>query len=114
MEVGYPRIRIGTDVLVEVTMFPQGDHHLSSVDWGCEFYTDGAYKLSISKDKAFKLDNDRYLCPVPTHNFNPGLLKGDLRARIPNQYFEGGVKNEIVEIKLEKIYLGYELYRGCW
>ena len=105
MEVGYQRIRIGSDILVEVTMVAQGDYHLSSVDWDSVFYTDGAYKLSISKDKAFKLDNDRYLCPVPTHKFNPGLLKGDLRARIPNQYFEGGVKNEITEIQLEKTYL---------
>lgn len=105
MEVEYRRIRIGSDILVEVTMVPQGDYHLSSVDWDSEFYTDGAYKLSISKDKASKLDDDRYLCPVSTHKFNPGLLKGDLLARIPNQYFEGGVKNEKVEIQLEKALL---------
>ena len=105
MGVEYKQMRIGSDILVEVTMAAQGDHHLSSVDWDSEFYTDGAYKLSISKDKAFKLDDDRYLCPVSTHKFNPGLFKGDLRARIPNQYFEGGVKNEITDIKLEKVYL---------
>ena len=105
MDVGYRRIRIGSDLLVEVTKVDQGDYSLSSVDWDSVFYTDGAHKLSVPKDKAYKLDDDHYLCPVSTHKFNPGLLKGDLLVRIPNPYFESGIKNEINEIKLEKAYL---------
>lgn len=101
----YKKYRLGNDLLIDIVLGKDSTHSLADVDWVCEFYTDGAYKLSISKDKASKLGNDYYRCPVPTHKFNPGLLKGDLRTRIPNQYFEGGVKNEIVEIQLEKTFL---------
>ena len=101
----YKRYKKGNDFLVNLTMTSETGHHLGDVDWECDFFTDGHHKLTIPKNKAFGIDNDHYLCPVVSRNFSEGILQADLKVKIPNSYFEDGIKNEIVKVELDKIYI---------
>lgn len=105
MDNVYKRYKKGNDFLVDLTMTSETGHHLGDVDWECEFFTDGDYRLSIPKSKSFEVGNDHYLCPVVSRNFNEGILQADLKVGIPSPYFEDGVKNEIVKVELDKIYI---------
>ena len=100
----YKRLRIGNDILAEITI-SSGTHNLDEVNWECLFYTDGKNIVKILKSDSYRVDSNHYIVPVSTSEFNEGILQAYLQVELPNAYFKDGFKTEIVDINIEKMWL---------
>ena len=102
----YQRVKRGNDLLVNLYMKPKDDIHLKDVLWDVEFFTkENGYRLTIKKVNAFMVDEDNYLCPVPTDMFEAGILNATLKTKRASDYFEDGYQDEIVDFQVDKIIL---------
>lgn len=102
----YKRVKRGSDLLVNVMVTPIGGYHLADMLWDIEFYTDKkGYHLRLNKADTFKVDEDNYLCPVTTNEFNEGILWATINTRVPSEYFKDGYQDEPVDFQVDKIFL---------
>lgn len=84
----------GTEVAACVTMQPNGEHTLASVEWQCDFWTTGR-RFRVTKDKAFQDGENSYICYVDSTKTGRGALWGQLFVRIPDSQAADGFREEV-------------------
>jgi hypothetical protein len=84
----------GTEVAANVTMQPNGEHTLASVEWQCDFWTTGR-RFRVTKDKAFQDGENSYICYVDSTKTGRGALWGQLYVRIPDSQAADGFREEV-------------------
>lgn len=84
----------GTEVAANVTMHPNGEHTLASVDWICEFWTTGR-RVRVNKADAFRDSENSYTCYVDSAKTGRGALWGQLFVRIPDSHCADGYREEV-------------------
>ena len=87
--VGY-----GTEVAANITMLPNGEHTLASVEWHCEFWTTGR-RVRVNKADAFKDSENSYTCYVDSAKTGRGALWAQLYVRIPDSQAADGYREEV-------------------
>lgn len=79
----YNRVKKPSDILVTVKMSPYNGHHLGGIDWEVVFFTkNDGYSATIKKEESFRQDDDTYLCPISTAQFEDGVLVALIRKQI--------------------------------
>lgn len=84
----------GTEVAANVTMQPNGEHTLASVEWHCEFWTTGR-RVRVNKADAVKDSDNSYTCYVDSSKIGRGALWGQLYVRIPDIHCADGYREEV-------------------
>ena len=84
----------GTEVAACVTMQPNGEHTLASVEWQCDFWTTGR-RFRVTKDEAFQDGENSYICYVDSTKTGRGALWGQLFVRIPDSQAADGFREEV-------------------
>lgn len=84
----------GTEIAANVTMQPNGEHTLASVEWHCEFWTTGR-RLRVNKADAFEDSENSYICYVDTIKTGRGAMWAQLYIRIPDSQAAGGYREEV-------------------
>ena len=84
-------------ILVKVE--PMGNLHLSECDFTVNLFISSDKKISISKSKCKKEDDDSYIVTFNTRDLGRGTVKVSLNIQIPDAYFDDGIK----EINTEPI-----------
>lgn len=83
----------GTEVAANVTIQPNGEHTLASVEWYCEFWTINR-RVRVNKAEAFKDSDNAYTCYIDTRKTGRGALWGQLFLRIPDSHLADGYREE--------------------
>lgn len=83
----------GTEVAANITMQPNGEHTLASVEWHCEFWTTGR-RVRVNKAEAFKDGDTAYTCYVDSRKTGRGALWAQLFLRIPDSHLADGYREE--------------------
>lgn len=84
----------GTEVAANVTMQPNGEHTLASVEWHCEFWTTGR-RVRVNKADAVKDGDNSYTCYVDSSKIGRGALWAQLYVRIPDIHCVDGFREEV-------------------
>lgn len=102
----YKRVKRGNDILANINMPPINGYHLADILWNIEFYTrENGFRLRLDKANTYRVDEDNYLCPIITNEFEVGVLSATINARIPSEYFKDGYQDESVDFQVDKIFL---------
>lgn len=84
----------GTGVKINVNVEPMDGFTLANTEWRCSFKASQAC-IEVSKANATKVDDNNYICNVPTEIVGKGIIYGKIEMQIPDFGWLGGLRPEI-------------------
>ena len=91
---------LGTELKLNISIEPIGSYTMDDYSWSVDIWTSMKRIMTITKDKAIRMDSDNYIILVDTSELGGGDVKAKVTAHIPDFDFQDTLRTEVVGLDL--------------
>lgn len=92
------KVPLGADLKLNIHIEPINGYSMADYDFEVKLFSSQFRSITMKKEQLIAVDNDNYLACFSTLDVGSGELKALILAKIPDEDFEKGYRNEPIDI----------------